>query len=572
MYSRDQEQKRKRDLFENISIMHMLSLFIMLFAFVLSQDFFAEQILPIMNFNILIFFVICLALFALINAFNKKYFDDIQENRLSWLTISYAVYPLLIIGFSLLFGHDSIFITPVVFFLPVIIAASMGGQVYGFAMATVCTLILFFFNFIRQDVSIYSFIESNLIFVGVIYIVGWFIGAQMDSERETRKYLTHLVNTDMLTGLYNHRYYQDKLREYVDMAEPRSPLALVLLDINYFKHYNDSFGHMAGDKILRTVSRILKSQTLGNNSFAARYAGGQFVLVLSNCNGTQAVSITETIISKISEYEFSGEQYQPEGKITISSGIAVYPDHARSSRELQQFADQALYKARSLKRHRVELYFSVLDNIEVNSDERELLNSIHTLISVINAKDRYTYGHSERVTFYSHELAVKMQLSEKDIKLLDFAAFLHDIGKIEIDRELLNKHGKLNQEEWNIIRQHPVWGSDIIKPLEKLWPAVPIILYHHENYDGTGYPEGLAGEDIPILARIIRVADSFDAMTSYRPYKHNMSNDEAMQELRENAGTMFDPYIVECFEKVVEADESSGKYMGQFQNRIDSFE
>ncbi len=563
MYSRDQEQKRKRDLFENISIMHMLSLFIMLFAFVLSQDFFAEQILPITNFGVLIFFVICLTLFALINVFNKKYYDNIQENRLSWLTISYAGYPLLIIGFSLLFGHDSIFITPVVFFLPVIIAASMGGQVYGFAMATVCTLILFFFNFIRQDMSIYIFIESNLIFVGVIYIVGWFIGAQMDSERETRKYLTHLANTDMLTGLYNHRYYQDKLREYVDKADTQSPLALVLLDINYFKHYNDSFGHMAGDKVLRTVSKVLKSQDLGQNSFAARYAGGQFVMVLSNCNGSKAVAITESIISKINQYEFAGEQYQPEGKIMISSGIAVYPDHAHSSRELQQFADQALYKARSLKRHRVELYFYVLDNNEANSNERELLNSIHTLISVINAKDRYTYGHSERVTFYAHEVAVQMQLSEQEIKLLDFSAFLHDIGKIEIDRELLNKHGKLNNEEWNIIRQHPVWGSDIIKPLEKLRPAVPIILYHHENYDGSGYPEGLAGDSIPMLARIIRVVDSFDAMTSYRPYKHNMSNDEALAELRQNAGTMFDPFIVQCFEKVIRDEESAAAEISQ---------
>jgi HD-GYP domain-containing protein (c-di-GMP phosphodiesterase class II) len=215
-----------------------------------------------------------------------------------------------------------------------------------------------------------------------------------------------------------------------------------------------------------------------------------------------------------------------------------------------------LYKAWSLSRQNIELYFSVFDNMEISSDEREVLNSIRTLVSVINAKDRYTYGHSERVTYYSHKMAEKIGLSEEEIRWVDYASFLHDIGKIEIDREILNKPSKLNNAEWAIIKQHPIWGSDMVKPLTKLRPIVSIIRYHHENYDGSGYPEGLSGDEIPVISRIIRIVDSFDAMTSHRPYRRNMSWDEALDEIRRHAGTLFDPALVVYFEEVLKSDSS----------------
>ncbi len=213
-----------------------------------------------------------------------------------------------------------------------------------------------------------------------------------------------------------------------------------------------------------------------------------------------------------------------------------------------------LYKSRSLSRHNVELYFSVFDNMEITNDEREILNSIRTLVSVINAKDRYTYGHSERVTYYAHKIAEKIGLSEEEIRWVDYASFLHDIGKIEIDRDILNKPSSLNEEEWLVIKQHTIWGSDMVKPLAKLRPIVPIIRYHHENYDGSGYPDGLAGDNIPVISRIIRIADSYDAMTSYRPYRRNYSSSEAMAEIRSNAGIIFDSEMVASFDIVLEEE------------------
>jgi HD-GYP domain-containing protein (c-di-GMP phosphodiesterase class II) len=138
-------------------------------------------------------------------------------------------------------------------------------------------------------------------------------------------------------------------------------------------------------------------------------------------------------------------------------------------------------------------------------------------------------------------------LPEEDIHTLGYAAFLHDIGKIELDRDLLNKVGALSSEEWELLKQHSQWGSDIVKAVKKLHTVVPIILYHHENYDGSGYPYGLKGTDIPILARIIRVADSYDAMISHRAYKKHISPTEALQELEDNAGTQFDAEIVRYY-------------------------
>jgi HD-GYP domain-containing protein (c-di-GMP phosphodiesterase class II) len=201
------------------------------------------------------------------------------------------------------------------------------------------------------------------------------------------------------------------------------------------------------------------------------------------------------------------------------------------------------------------MYFSVFDNLDVEDDEEELLNSIRTLVSVINAKDRYTFGHSERVTDHAMKLAARFGLPQEQIHLLGYAAFLHDIGKIEIDRQVLNKVERLTDEEWKMIQHHPEWGSKIVKAMPKLRPIVPVILYHHENFDGSGYPNGLKGHAIPILARIIRVADSYDAMVSHRPYKKSLSMAEALDEIRTYSGTQFDPELADVFIEMIQEDQ-----------------
>ncbi len=240
-------------------------------------------------------------------------------------------------------------------------------------------------------------------------------------------------------------------------------------------------------------------------------------------------------------------------------GISVYPYKAKSDVELIKSADDALYRAKFFNKNRVEAYTSILDELKNDIDEKhiDLVTSIKTLISVINAKDRYTYGHVERVVLYSRLLADKLKLAEEDKKNFIYGAYMHDIGKINISREILNKKMPLTKEEWEILKQHPLNGVEIIKPVGSLQNISDLILHHHERYDGKGYPDKLKGEDIPFLARALTVVDSFDAMTSNRPYNRRRTYEEAIEELKRCSNTQFDSYIVEKFIEVIIENKDS---------------
>ena len=360
--------------------------------------------------------------------------------------------------------------------------------------------------------------------------------------------------TDGLTKLYNHRYFQDCLEKAVSLAEQEEKsVTLMILDIDYFKYYNDLFGHQAGDKLLEELSQLLIRE-LGPNDMVARYGGEEFTVILYDSSNEEGLEAAETIRAAVETFPFPGREQQPDGSVTVSIGVASYPENARNKEELVRLADEALYKAKCCSRNKVELYFSVLDDLkqDLNQSEAELINSIKMLIRIINAKDKYTYGHSERVGRYAVSLAEAMGLPGEEIKTIRMGAFLHDVGKIEINRSILMKRGPLSEKEFETIRQHPFWGAGIIKAVDSLQPLIPLIKFHHERYDGTGYPLGLKGSQIPLHARILAVADSFDAMTSNRPYSKRKTLDEALAELRKCAGSQFDPEVVELFLSILE--------------------
>ncbi|NPV26779.1 MAG: diguanylate cyclase [Firmicutes bacterium] len=423
-----------------------------------------------------------------------------RPNRLTYLT---GMILLGLIAIIVLKTGGAASRAKVLFFLPIIIFAGQHGRRFGLGLTSIIAIFLVSLDLVGfYGVYPNRELEVDLVNLSIMFLLSWLLGGLANIEKEVRQELSLLASQDDLTELDNHRSFQEKLDVEIQRArEQRSSVGLIMLDIDYFKFYNDTFGHQQGDEVLKQMGGLLKME-VPEPGFAARYGGEEFAIVLPGATREVALEIAEHIRQRIERFPFYGASLQPQGRLTASLGVALFPFQAKNKEELIRLADQALYRAKYASKNKVELYFSVLDELrdEVDESEQNLLTSIRTLISVINAKDRYTYGHSERTVIYATELAQALGWTAEKINHLKYGAFLHDIGKIEIGRDILNKPGVLTEEEWAILKQHPVWGAEIIRPISSLQTLDPIIRYHHENFDGTGYPEGLKGQEIPLAA------------------------------------------------------------------------
>ncbi|MHB1421016.1 MAG: bifunctional diguanylate cyclase/phosphohydrolase [Bacillota bacterium] len=379
---------------------------------------------------------------------------------------------------------------------------------------------------------------------------------------EANQKLSQLALTDGLTGLYNHRYFQERIREELNRAERyESELSLMMLDVDHFKLYNDHCGHTQGDQVLTKLAQII-SQSIRQVDVAARYGGEEFVVILVETDPIVATAVAERIRSAVEQYQFPGAESQPLGKVTVSIGIAGYPVDATEAHELINKADQALYRAKNISRNKVEVFASVLEPLyeamneaNDNTNPEDLMEAIRSILSVINARDKYTQGHAEKTMKYSVALANKMGLASDRIRIIKYAAFLHDIGKLKIGKDILNKSRPLSDEEKDLIKLHSLYGVNIIEPLENVKDLIPVIRHHHERYDGKGYPDGLKSHAISLEARIMAVADSYDAMRSSRPYRVALSKEEALRELEDCAGSQFDPEVINAFVEMVQKGE-----------------
>ena len=434
------------------------------------------------------------------------------------------------------------------------------GLKSGITVAIISSVLILGMDIVCFETSgVNKYFQNDLILSGIFILTAWPLGFYVKIEGEHINKLEELVNKDGLTRVYNHRYFHDTLKEKVALSKKSNkPISMIFVDIDYFKHYNDLNGHQMGDEVLRIIGEILK-ENLRENDIAARYGGEEFGIILPDTEEKEAVLIADNIRKIIETTKFEGEENQPNGLLTVSMGISVYPDKAKDDITLIKSADDALYRAKFFMKNRVETYTSILDEISADIDEGdiELVASIKTLISVINAKDRYTYGHSERVVLYCRLLAEKLNLNEEDKKTLIYSAYMHDIGKINISKEILTKSMPLTDEEWESLKKHTEDGIEIIKPVKSLENVIPIILHHHERYNGSGYPSNLKGEEIPYLSRVLCVVDSFDAMTSNRPYNARKTYEQAIEEVRKYSGVQFDPEISAKFIEVINENKNS---------------
>jgi len=352
--------------------------------------------------------------------------------------------------------------------------------------------------------------------------------------------------TDNLTGLGNHRAYQAALREAISEWERGGePFSLCLVDVDNFKHVNDRYGHPVGDDVLVLIGGLLKAP---ERAQAFRFGGDEFALLFS-LDEMSAYRELERI-----QHELALIEASPAGPVTISVGIASFPAHADNAEDLQRQADGALYWSKQHGKNRSCLYSpSVVriyspDELERETERNARLRAAKNLVRFVDARDPSTANHSEVVSALAEAIGMQLGLDAEMVDHLRLAGLLHDVGKIGLPDAILKAPRRLTEEEFEIVKRHPEFGHSLLDGLG-IEPVEEWVLHHHEHWDGSGYPRALAGEQIPLGARIILVADAFEAITADRPYRRAQSEEAALAELRDKAGTQFDPDVVEALEQ-----------------------
>jgi diguanylate cyclase (GGDEF)-like protein/putative nucleotidyltransferase with HDIG domain len=370
---------------------------------------------------------------------------------------------------------------------------------------------------------------------------------------ELYKEMSEKANKDYLTGLNNHGYFKELFENEISIArESGQPLSVALLDLDDFKRYNDLYGHIQGDQLLKEFGSILLIESAAKNYTVARYGGEEFSILMPNTVSSEAFLFLNDLRKKINDTHFKGVEALPYGCLSFSAGLAQWEKETYSISELLNKADEAMYFAKAQGKNLVQIYQTQLKSLDDSQSFEKQLEEAEQQLKIFLSKDIYTYRHSKRVFQYAVDFARKLELSDHERKIFTLGALIHDIGKLEIPRDVINKKGKLDPHEWEMVKKHVTWGKEIISTNKELEELIPLVELHHERYDGKGYPYGLEGENIPKLARLLCIVDSFDAMTTERPYQKTKSFEEAIQELRVCAGNQFDAYYVEPFIEMIE--------------------
>jgi len=363
---------------------------------------------------------------------------------------------------------------------------------------------------------------------------------------ETRRLVSRSV-TDPLTDLFNHRFFHERLDIEMGRAERAGGcVSVALMDIDEFNEVNNVYGHMVGDQLLKWVAERL-TEGVRSCDTVCRLGGDEFGIIMPNAELLDAFEVCTRLQLVIGRRETS---LGPAAKVSI--GLASYPVHASTREDLVRKADGALYWAKYHGRNQVVVYDSEVvqalgpEERILKIEEQSYTRTVEALAAAVDARDSYTRDHSHNVAGLARFLALEMGLSDRRVTLIEIAALLHDVGKIGVPDSVLRKPGPLTRDEVAQVREHPALGERILAATT-FHEVLPWVLSHHERWDGTGYPQMLAGEDIPLEARILCICDAFDAMVSDRPYRPAMPREHALEELQLHAGTQFDPRLVDVF-------------------------
>ena len=401
---------------------------------------------------------------------------------------------------------------------------------------------------------------------------------QKDEQRSKQSYLDNFViNSDEFLKELNYLQISSQVNN--------SCFSLIMIDIEKLKEINLNMGFVAGNLVLSQTARTL-NRYFGDTYKIARYGNDEFVVIMNNTDHSKAQAEAEKLKDKLSDFLVLGV-----GPVEFNFSFVTYPVHSSSMQELLGFLEQAMILSKARGKFQVSsieeikgqpkerwqqlisnaipeiilkktsfktgpelietINKQIADHKNMRTYSTDILDSIQSLAVALDAKDSYTEGHSNRVSEYAYILAKNISLDLQEIEWVRLAAAMHDIGKIGIPESILCKEGKLTKEEYEIMKKHPAIGAKILKPIKPLEKVANLVLYHHEYWDGKGYPYGLSKEDIPIGSRIVSIVDAYQAMTSNRTYRPALPFEEAIKRLREGKEKQWDPELVDSFIKLL---------------------
>ncbi len=420
--------------------------------------------------------------------------------------------------------------------------------------------------------------NSSEIHSSLYEILANYIGLFLHNEKLMENTLVSST-TDALTNLYNHRKFQEILAAQLKIAKNTSQnLVVTIIDVNNISDINKTHGHAKGDEIIKKVAEVVK-KNIRQNDVAARYGGDEIGIIMADTDTAEAKYLAEYISYLLSCVSIDGV-----GPIKISIGMATYPNSNQEQEKLLILAEQAMYMSMSkgykngissivcsddfdfwddialhsftsvlVKRHAqigINLDAELINKFtsEEIKSKNHLIEVVTSLAAAIDAKDTYTKGHSSSVSLYAEALARAINLPEEEVERIKLGALLHDIGKIGIPENVLRKPTNLNEDEWAIMKQHPTIGAEkVLSPNASLHDLIPMVKYHHEHWDGSGYPDGLKDENIPLEARIVSIADCYHALISDRPYRAGLSVKKACEILQVGSNVQWDGDLVRKF-------------------------
>jgi diguanylate cyclase (GGDEF)-like protein len=385
---------------------------------------------------------------------------------------------------------------------------------------------------------------------------------------EKEKKLEKIILIDPLTGCHNWRYFMHRASQELSRARRHlHNISFVVIDIDYFRQINEIYGVSVGDAVIRELVALLNEEVRKEDT-VCRWMEDEFFVILPHLSRENAYRVAERIKGKISTRKFKYKDFSLNVK--VSMGVVSFPgDNVYNTKDVITALHGCLSSAKSKGGNAIvfysrpqQAYFEKYKKKNINGFKtkieklnalltRDLLEMIYGFARAIEAKDSYTGRHVEYTALVAERIAKELNLPNTEIENVRHAAVLHDLGKVGIDENILSKKGSLTQKEREIIRAHPWTATEILREIHALRGAIPAILYHHERYDGKGYPLGLKGEEIPLSARIVAISDVYQALISDRPYRRAYSKKKAIEIIKKEIGTHFDPKVVKIFLKVI---------------------